>query len=317
MIVLYVFLGSLVSGALMLAMMWRMLSSERLSRTNYRGVKLPTAAGVVFAPAFLLVWIVTVDYAVRHLADDALNYSMKFHGLRLGMDAMLIIVLGFCLLGLLDDVAGDSAARGFKGHFSEALHCRFTTGLVKAFLGFVVALVALYPLVVAGGRLTFHYYGIWVMDAALVALTANFFNLLDLRPGRALKVFFPALALCAGLTLRFEAVGLSIAVYAPLYIYMTPALSVAAIALVLFGGDLRERFMMGDAGSNVLGAVIGLGLVLGTSFWWRLGVLALILALTILSEMVSFSYVIASNRALNWLDSLGRKGQAPGGDNNN
>ena len=98
---------------------------------------------------------------------------------------------------------------------------------------------------------------------------------------------------------------------------MTPALAVAAFALVLFPGDLREKFMMGDAGSNVLGAVIGLGLVLGTSFWWRLGVLVLMLALNILSEMVSFSEVIASNRVLNWLDSLGRKGQAPGGDNNN
>ena len=317
MIALYVFLGSLVSGALMLAVMWKLLSSERLSRANFRGVKLPTSAGVIFAPAFLLVWLVVVDYAVRHYADEGRLMTSRFHGLTYGMNTMLILVLGFCLLGLLDDVAGDSGAKGFKGHFSEALHGRFTTGLVKAFLGFVVALVALHPQLMMFQRFTFNAYGTWVMDAALIALTANLFNLLDLRPGRALKVFFPALALCAVLTIRSEAVGAVFALYSPLYIYMTPALAVAAFALVLFPGDLREKFMMGDAGSNVLGAVIGLGLVLGTSFWWRLGVLVLMLALNILSEMVSFSEVIASNRVLNWLDSLGRKGQAPGGDNNN
>ena len=61
MIALWVFLGSLVSGLLMLFLFRGTLASERLSRTNFRGVKLPTAAGVVFAPAFLLVLIPVMD----------------------------------------------------------------------------------------------------------------------------------------------------------------------------------------------------------------------------------------------------------------
>jgi UDP-N-acetylmuramyl pentapeptide phosphotransferase/UDP-N-acetylglucosamine-1-phosphate transferase len=131
-----------------------------------------------------------------------------------------------------------------------------------------------------------------------------------------MKMFFPALALCAGLTLRFEGVGVFSHYYSPLYMYVTPAIAVAAVALVLFPGDLREKFMLGDAGSNVLGAVVGLGLVLGTSFWWRLGVLAVMLVLNVLSEKYSFSKAIASNRVLNWIDSIGRKGQeAPGANN--
>ncbi|HEY5493195.1 MAG TPA: hypothetical protein VIK15_01275 [Candidatus Anoxymicrobiaceae bacterium] len=319
MIALWVFLGSLVSGLLMLFLFRGTLASERLSRTNFRGVKLPTAAGVVFAPAFLLVWIPVMDYAVRNLLNDSQSMMTNFRGLRTGIDSMLILVLGFCLLGLIDDVAGDSGARGFKGHFSEGLHGSFTTGLVKAFLGFVVAMVAMQPWLYIAGRMNASAYATWVMNAALVALTANLFNLLDLRPGRALKVFFPALALCAGLTLRFETLagGGFMLPYAPLYFYVTPALSIAAIALVLFPGDLREKFMLGDVGSNVLGAVIGLGLVLGTSFWWRLGVLILVLILNILSEKYSFSKAISSNRALNWIDSLGRKGQEATGANNN
>jgi len=317
MITLWVFLGSLVCGVLMLLLLRGTLKSERLSRVNYRGVKLPTAAGVVFAPAFLLVYIPVADYAARNLGAEGVQMTTRFSALRAGMSATLILVLGFCLIGFIDDVAGDGGAKGFKGHFSEALRGRFTTGLVKAFLGFVIALVALQPLLAIMQRFDFHDYGIWIMDAALIALTANFFNLLDLRPGRALKVFFPALALCAGLTLRYEMVGPFMQVYGPLYFYLTPALAVAAVALVLFSGDLREKFMMGDAGSNVLGAVIGLGLVLGTSFWWRLGILVLMLILNILSEKYSFSKAISSNRALNWIDSLGRKGQAATGDNNN
>lgn len=312
---LWVFLGSLVSGLLMLLLLRGTLASERLQRTNYRGVRLPTGAGVVFAPAFLLVWVPTVVIAWSGV-DPIHGSSNSLISLSVGMDMMLVTVLGFCLLGLLDDVAGDSAAKGFKGHFSEALHGRFTTGLVKAFLGFVVALVALvYPVIHPGASHPATAYGAWVLDAALVALTANFFNLLDLRPGRALKVFIPAFALCAGLTLGFwTARGTPGADSA--FIWVTPALVVLAVALVLFPGDLREKFMLGDAGSNVLGAVIGLGLVFGLPFWWRLGVLILMLILNILSEKYSFSRAIASNRALNWIDSLGRKGQEAAGANN-
>ncbi|MHB8893863.1 MAG: hypothetical protein ACYC99_01620 [Candidatus Geothermincolia bacterium] len=316
MIVLLVFLGSLVAGVLMLGLLWRTLNGEKLARTNFRGVKVATAAGIVFMPAFLLVYLPSIDFAVRRLGIDDLQATTMYHSLRAGMNGMLILVLGFCFLGLIDDVAGDSSAKGFKGHFSEALKGRFTTGLVKAFLGFIVALVVLQPEMFTSARMAAKDYGIVVMSAAVVALTANFFNLLDLRPGRAMKVFFPALALCAGLTLRFQGVGVLIQFYSPLYVYITPALAVAAVALVLFPGDLREKLMLGDAGSNVLGAVIGLGLVYGTSFWWRLGVLIALLILNILSEKYSFSNAIASNRALNWIDSLGRKGQEAAGDNN-
>lgn len=327
MIALIVFLGSVAAGLLMLGLLWRTLNGEKLSRTNYRGAKIATAAGMVIVPSFLLVYLPVMDYvsralnqAQRTLSDAGYSSYANWTSLRSGMNLMLVVVFGFCILGLIDDVAGDSGAKGFKGHFSEALRGRFTTGLVKAFLGLVVALVALQPQLLQRAPVGFENYAVWVMDAAIIALSANFFNLLDLRPGRALKVYFPLTALCVGLTLRFETVAffLPTAEYPlqPLYFYVTPALAVTAVALVLFWGDLREKFMLGDAGSNVLGAVIGLGLVLGTSFWWRLGVLVVVLVLNILSEKYSFSNAIASNRALNWIDSLGRKGQGTLGDNN-
>lgn len=314
MIALYVFAGSAVSGILMLLLLKGVLRSEGLQRTNFRDVRLPTSAGVLFPMAFLPVWLVITDHVARHAGDDGRLMTTYNHSLRFGFEVMLVLVLGFCLLGLLDDMAGGSSEKGFRGHFSAAMKGKFTTGLVKAFLGFVVALVALYSLMPLSGLFTWQAYGTWLINAAVIALSANFFNLLDLRPGRALKVFFPALGLCAALTLRYE--GLPLVPYQPLYAYVTPALSIAAIALVLLPGDLRERFMMGDAGANVTGAVIGLGLVLGTSFWWRLGVLALLLALNAISERWSFTDIIHSNRILSWLDLLGTKGRKADETNN-
>lgn len=314
MLVLWVFLGSLAAGIVFMFTFRGILESEGLQRTNYRGARLPTAAGIVFAPSFLVIWMVSQVYYAGHRATWGAESVPGYLSLRPGMNVMLVLVLGMCLIGLLDDAAGDGGARGFKGHFSEALKGRFTTGFMKALLGFMVALAALLPQFLTPDRISYQDYGKWLLGAAVIALAANLFNLLDLAPGRSLKVFFPALALCVGLTMRFESVPALPTPFQPLSFYVAPAVAVAAVALVLFPGDLRERFMMGDAGSNVLGAVVGLGLVLGTSFWWRLGVFALLVVLNLLSEKYSFSSAISSNRALNWLDGLGRKRrEEPGG----
>jgi UDP-N-acetylmuramyl pentapeptide phosphotransferase/UDP-N-acetylglucosamine-1-phosphate transferase len=302
--------ASLGLGVIFLFAFRNVLQSEGLLRTNYRGLKLPTAAGVIFAPSFLVVWMGSQAYYTANYEEWTRLAVPGHFGLRYGMNMSLILVLGMCLLGLLDDAAGDSSARGFKGHFSEALKGRFTTGFMKSLLGLLVALAALLPPYLSLGSMSASGYGKWILGAAVIALSANLFNLLDRAPGRALKVFFPALAICLALVLRSDTVTYSVP-YPSMSSYAVPALSVAMVALVLFPGDLRERFMMGDAGSNVIGAVVGLGLVLGTSFWWRVGVLVLLLAINLLSEKYSFSRIIASNRALNWLDSLGRKGDGP------
>lgn len=315
MLVLSIFLGSLAAGIVFLFAFKKILKSEGLERTNYRGERLPTGAGIVFVPVFLLAWILSQLYYVGHRQIWGRIGQQGYLSLGPGMNAMLVLVLGMCLIGLLDDIAGDRVARGFRGHLSEAIRGRFTTGFMKALLGFMVALVALQTQFMVVGGMSFQYYGKWLIAGAVIALTANLFNLLDLAPGRALKVFFPALALCVGLTMRYEVIGAGAGVGAllPLSFYVAPAMSVAAVALVLFPGDLREKFMIGDAGSNVIGAVVGLGLVLGLDFWWRLGVLVFLVSVTLLSEKFSFSRAIAGNRVLNWLDELGRQRSDPSG----
>lgn len=305
---LAMFICSLIVGWAFLRSSRRMLSVPSLTRTNYRGAEVPTGAGVIFAPTVLVAYVVVAMVLSRpfSMLGNRIHSNLS---LGAGMQTMLILVLGMCLVGFIDDIAGDGSARGFKGHLSEALHGRFTTGLFKAVLGFVVALAAtanlvilLHPATPPGA------YGKWFLDAALIALAANLLNLLDLRPGRALKIFFPLLIMVILLTGRYTVLTFGGRVsYVPAYLFVIPAISIAAVALVLFPGDLKEKFMIGDSGANVLGAVIGLGLVLGLSFWWRLGAFIFLVFLTALSENISFSRVIEGNRMLNWLDELGRK----------
>jgi hypothetical protein len=118
-----------------------------------------------------------------------------------------------------------------------------------------------------------------VSGALLVGLAANFLNQLDTRPGRALKAYLVGAA----------------AVGAPL-----------KVAVLLLPYDLRERTMLGDAGSNALGALLGLRSVsrlTGRGRWLAIGALA---GLTILGERRSLGELIERTPVLSQLDRLGR-----------
>ena len=102
-----------------------------------------------------------------------------------------------------------------------------------------------------------------IADAVLVALCANLANLLDAAPGRATKVG------AAAFVLLVIGVGVPAALVAPAV--------VVGAALGLLLDDLREHLMLGDAGANALGAVLGLAIVLTCApgardlvlVWWR------------------------------------------------
>jgi hypothetical protein len=82
---------------------------------------------------------------------------------------------------------------------------------------------------------------------------------------------------------------------------------VVGAALGLLLDDLHERLMLGDAGSNVLGAVLGLGVVAACGAGARDVVLVGVAALNIAGELVSFSRVIDGFPPLRALDRAGRR----------
>lgn len=132
--------------------------------------------------------------------------------------------------------------------------------------------------------------------AALIAGSANLVNLFDLRPGRAGKV---VLALAAGSLVGGGFEG--------------PVAAAAGATLATLPDDLAERTMLGDLGANTLGALIGVRLA-AASAPTRLIATAVIGGLTIASERISFSRVIAGVPALRVLDELGRSAPARAAD---
>ena len=202
-------------------------------------------------------------------------------------------------MGLLDDLgegpAGAARAKGLRGHLGALRQGRVTTGTWKiAGIGAGALVAAAVATPAAAGRGGTPARALETLaGAALVAGAANLHNLFDLRPGRALKV---AAALSAPLALS-----------APGSRHGALAATALGIAGAALPGDLGERTMLGDTGANAIGALVGVALAAHPSRALRAGALAGVVALTLLSERVSFSGVIESHPVLRRLDALGRR----------
>ncbi|MGY1831987.1 hypothetical protein ACI8AA_16385 [Geodermatophilus sp. SYSU D01180] len=211
------------------------------------------------------------------------------------------------LVGGYDDLAGarpeQARDKGLAGHLAALRAGRVSAGAVKvAGIGAAAAVAALLvkdptaphasprsARAPAAGPFHLLTTADAVLTTGLVAGTANLVNLLDLRPGRAAKA--GALAAAAGL--RGPAGGL--------------AAGPLGAALAVLPADLGERVMLGDAGANALGALLGLRAAAVPSRPARAGLLAAVTALTLASERVSFTRVIEATPGLRELDRLGRR----------
>jgi len=256
----------------------RGLLDAGLVRVNYRGSRLAFPLGAVLATAAL------VALAPLAFLNDRADLELLAPELRRWMPYLL----GVAFLGFLDDSLGRGEAadspRGWRGHARALREGSLSTGAVKA-----LGALALAAYVVSGRGLESWRY---LADIALLILTTNLFNLLDLRPGRAEKCLG---LLCVGLCLGAWT-------FAPLEllgIFAGPAMVGAAFTL-------RERAMLGDTGANLLGAVGGVWLLTTLGADARLVALALVGGLTIYGELRSISATIESVPPLRWLDSLGR-----------
>ena len=248
---------------------------ERLMRTNVSGKRVPAVLGGPHAIAALLVLALLQMMAALGWGAARTNET----GL-----AVAVVIVVMALAGTFDDLRGNERARGFKGHLRAAASLRLTGGVVKLASGSAAGLAA--GLLVGDGAEI-------VEIALLVALTANLVNLMDRAPGRAGKV--------------------SLAVAAPLVVVGDPGWVVAAAGLLgalagCLSLDLSERAMLGDAGANPLGAVLGLGLGVTLETTGRLAAIALLVVLNAASERWSFSRAIERVGWLRALDDIGRTG---------
>ncbi len=276
------FLLALISATILAPTLLRGLSVAGHTKLNYRDRPLPHPFGVLVLAAALLALIPLV--LLGRLAGAEI-----FHPELL---PVALYVLGVAALGVIDDTLGGdpergvagTARRGWRGHGAAVLRGELSTGVLKAAGSLGLALFALDYLPLSQGR--------WLLAAGVLVLATNAFNLLDLRPGRSAKAF---VLLGSGLTIGSGRLG-------PLW---TLGLFVAP-ALVAGLYDVRERAMLGDTGSNLLGALAGLWLVLTLSLTGQAIALALLLLITVYGEFRSISAFVERTPGLRELDSWGR-----------
>jgi len=235
-------------------------------RKNYLNKDIPIGLGLVLllgtAPSFLTYGILT------------------------GNERMLLItfVLTITLLvGFIDDLLGNHSVKGLKGHFLRLIKGReLTSGALKAI---VISTVSLF--------VCFYNWVspiIFILDFFILILTTNTFNLLDVRPGRALKAFLFAGAIILAFfpqnTMTLGFIMASVLAYAPF--------------------DLKGKCMLGDTGSNFLGMVIGLELIFKLSFNAKIILTVLLIVLHIYTEKKSLTQLIEKVSVLRLIDNLGR-----------
>lgn len=195
-------------------------------------------------------------------------------------------------VGFYDDVVGNrpeqKAAKGFAGHLGALREGRVTSGLVKI-AGVGTAGLAASALIGSGRSGRFGRAVDVLLGAGVIAGTANLLNLLDLRPGRAIK---------AGTIIG-----------APLSVGRNASMTAGTLgaSAALLPADLGEEIMLGDSGANALGALLGVALTARTGTAGRAAALTALAALTAASEKVSFTKVIQDTPWLRRLDELGRR----------
>ncbi len=274
-----------LAGAVLLAQpTLRALRRGGHTRPNYRGRELPCPLGVLIVVAALPALVPLT--LIERIGHTTIVYP--------GLITVAVYALGVACLGLIDDTLGSprgdvAAPRGWRGHGAAAMRGELSTGALKALGSLGLALLAMDFAGLSVGR--------WLLASAVLVLATNALNLLDLRPGRAFKLF---VLIGAGLTIGARELR-------PLWtlgLFVGPAL-VAGVY------DLREEAMLGDTGANLLGALAGLWMVLVLSQTGQLVALALLVIVTVYGELRSISELVARVPLLRELDSLGRPSSPP------
>ncbi|KUO50523.1 MAG: hypothetical protein APF76_07695 [Desulfitibacter sp. BRH_c19] len=240
------------------------------TKKNYKGNSIPIGLGFILIPPSVLVlfaWYYTIS-----------PIAISFY-------AGAIIITG--LIGLYDDLKGDTQIKGLKGHFKNLLFKgKFSTGMLKAFTGVFIAFIG--ALLFSDSLLDF------MVNFLIIILFTNAFNLFDLRPGRCIKALFTV-----SVFLLFMAFILNNTSIVLLYPLLGCILAYAPF-------DLKAKSMLGDAGSNFIGMSVGIVSVLVLPFLMNILIVLVLIMLHWYTEKKSLNSLIESNQFLSHLDHWGR-----------
>ena len=247
-----------------------LLIESNVLRPNYKKDMIPVSMGIVFLPMLIINAIILAYFTTNF--KDMLHIFIFLFGL-----------VSMFFAGILDDIIGNRDVSGLKGHFKSLLNGKLTTGGFKALFGGFIGLVI-------SIAISKNIYDI-VINTLIIALSTNLMNLLDLRPGRAIKGYL-VISIVLLFTLGEYTRNLLLLIFPNVIAY--------------FNQDLKAKAMMGDTGSNVLGISIGILFVMGYPLKVRLIWLAFLIFIHILTEKYSLTKIIENNKILNFIDKLGR-----------
>ncbi|MGH2710053.1 MAG: hypothetical protein ACRDH9_02475 [Actinomycetota bacterium] len=263
-----------VGAAILAIVRLRRPAEDPVLRENYSGAVVPVTLGQ--ALVFSAQGAAASSIGLAALAGPVPEWPIP-----------LLLLLGALILfavGRLDDGREDGP-RGLHGHVGSLLRGRATTGILKLAMGVLTAAVLAMELGGGSARV--------IVATLVIALSVNVTNALDVRPGRSLKwALLILVPVCAA------AWGQGVILVALAYI---------AAGLVVLRSDLREAGMLGDAGSNPLGLVVGTSLAAVLPTVGLIVALVLLLGLQVAAETVTISRLIEGAPPLRWLDALGRR----------
>lgn len=276
-------------GWLVLPRVSQFVTMHQIVEKNYNDELIPNAMGI-FIGVMLVVYLVLLSMMHVFIPFNSVAVFVNMTQ----FSAYLLALCAVCFVGWLDDTVGDKQTKGFAGHWQKWKKDKImTTGWIKMWTTGALALwmCMLLPHATFAPMtwLSLHI----VLPFLLMTLMTNAVNLLDVRPGRALKFYSLSMILLAVFGTHWTA-------------YIIYALPVALCALILLRHDLRAKMMIGDTGANVLGFSLGYCLCIAMPIWVQIIIVMLLIGMHWIAAKSSITRLIADVKWLNWLDHLGR-----------
>jgi len=332
--------GWLIPWLGMKVIMARRFKSGKQQTTNYAGKTVSYGLGLVWLVwAASLTLVILLSNFLTGVFIDAfdtgagiqdiptglvpLGEALAFYTLNTNFFSLAIPLVVLCFFfGWLDDRFGQQGDGGFKGHLKSFTQGKLTTGMVKVLgIGFTALAVSAtwFGLGLMDGSIFRIGAGtmFWILlSTCAIALSANLINLFDLRPARASKAYillidqvFFIIACATAVVVLVLGVFSFWAEIGRQFIYV---LWLVGPIVAIWHYDAGEKAMLGDAGANPAGALVGFYAVVGL-FYTGAGLVVLlpiyvliVLTLNLLSEKYSFSKLIESVPLLKRIDMLGR-----------
>lgn len=242
----------------------KFFNAFKLHKRNYRGVLIPYSGG-------------TIIYVSLFLSFTFLYFSGLVSLIK-ALFFLSIITLVY-MIGIVDDVLGNSDVKGVKGNINALVSKKFSTGIIKAVFVIVIACYIYY----------FFNEEFWILKGIVTALTTNLFNLMDLRPGRCIKFYYVFFAFFSFLNIRWTK---------ELFIIFS------IIITIYYFWDAYGFSMLGDSGANLIGFIIGLILceVVGTSLFGLIVLLIVLITLQLVLDKYSLSEITKRSTLFDYID---------------